>query len=290
MAVRIERCTIAMIPLTPAADLSLNQLAFTMEALAPIADAVGSPRFLPALFDSIARFVDCDSLHLDCVQPSSTAHRVGWLGSFGRDPEKIEQTMRLYYRDYAGADPSYAHLENAQEVKLVQLSVQRIDEELRRTFYDVADIHDECVAAYCTNGMRYSLSVCRARRLPPFSLKELSILKHLATLVLPLAAAHKRLAGAIPLHDEPADQTDDRLAQWLPHLFGKLTPRESRVCSAFVQGMSTTAVAKSMGIKPSTVDTYAKRAFAKLGIESRRQLLALVFRSAPAGKDGIRLN
>ncbi|MBN3818834.1 helix-turn-helix transcriptional regulator, partial [Paraburkholderia sp. Se-20369] len=104
------------------------------------------------------------------------------------------------------------------------------------------------------------------------------------------AAPHRRIAGAIPLDDAPAAPTDDRLAQWLPHLFGKLTSRESRVCAAFVQGMSTPAVAQSMGIKPSTVDTYAKRAFAKLGIESRRQLLALVFRSAPAASGEARLN
>ena len=43
-----------------------------------------------------------------------------------------------------------------------------------------------------------------------------------------------------------------------------------------------------MGPKPSTVETNAKRAFAKLGVDSRRQLMALVLKNAPLryGSDG----
>ncbi|MFM0268985.1 LuxR C-terminal-related transcriptional regulator [Paraburkholderia aspalathi] len=40
----------------------------------------------------------------------------------------------------------------------------------------------------------------------------------------------------------------------------------------------TAALAEAMGVKESTVETYAKRAFAKLGVNSRRGLLSLVHR------------
>jgi len=33
----------------------------------------------------------------------------------------------------------------------MQLSAQRVDTRLRSIFYDVADIHDECVAFYLTH-------------------------------------------------------------------------------------------------------------------------------------------
>nr|WP_257146392.1 LuxR C-terminal-related transcriptional regulator [Burkholderia sp. JKS000303] len=52
------------------------------------------------------------------------------------------------------------------------------------------------------------------------------------------------------------------------------------MCASFIQGMTSAAIAQAMGLKTSTVDTYAKRAFAKLGVDSRRQLMALVLRNA----------
>ena len=124
--------------------------------------------------------------------------------------------------------------------------------------------------------------MARGRHLPSFSLKELSLIKHLALVMLPLAAAHRRLAGALAPDDAAADTTDrNLLAQWLPQLHGRLTPREAHVCSSFINGMTTQAIAQSMGVKASTVNTYAKRAFEKLGVDTRRQLVALVLKSAP---------
>ncbi|MBA5735661.1 hypothetical protein, partial [Escherichia coli] len=65
-------------------------------------------------------------------------------------------------------------------------------------------------------GTRYSISIARSRRLPPFSLKELSLLKQLSQVVLPMASAHKRLIGACA-DDTPRDELDlDLVAQWLP--------------------------------------------------------------------------
>jgi DNA-binding CsgD family transcriptional regulator len=56
-----------------------------------------------------------------------------------------------------------------------------------------------------------------------------------------------------------------------------LSSREATVCRAFLQGMTTDSVARTLGVKQSTVETYARRAFAKLGVASRRELLALVY-------------
>ncbi|CAE6798658.1 helix-turn-helix transcriptional regulator [Paraburkholderia haematera] len=263
------------------ADIQLSQLALTTGALSPAVEAVGSAQFLPALYEGLVRFVDFDALHLDYDQNSPTGRRVGWIGSFGKNPELIQQTMELYYRSYANDDPTYGEGAEGKEVQLLQVSAQRVDAELRRAFYDIGDIHDECVVGSVVQNVGYGMSVCRTRRLPPFSLKELSVVKHLATLVLPLAAMHKRLAGALPADSGTAGIPDSLLTQWLGQSRAKLTSREAAVCAAFIQGMTTQAVAQSMGVKPSSVETYAKRAFAKLEIGSRRQLLASFVRSVP---------
>jgi DNA-binding CsgD family transcriptional regulator len=51
--------------------------------------------------------------------------------------------------------------------------------------------------------------------------------------------------------------------------------------------MTTLSIAEAMGLKASTIETYAKRAFTKLGVSSRRGLLSLVHSGeAVAGRDG----
>ena len=271
----------------PSPDLQLSQVAFVTETLGDIAQAVGTPQFLQVVYESLVRFVDFDAVHLDYDRVSPSGQRsIGWIGSFGRDRELVEQVMRHYYGSYASEDATYEGIADKRDVHLIQISAQKVASELRHLFFDIGNIHDECVVAGVTNGTRYSISMARSRRLPSFSLKELSLLKQFAHVVLPLAAIHKRLIGAISPDDGRQDTSDNNLlAQWLPHLHSKLTARETHVCSSFIQGMTTPAIAQSMGLKPSTVDTYAKRAFAKLGVDSRRQLMALVLKNAPLRHD-----
>jgi DNA-binding CsgD family transcriptional regulator len=271
----------------PSPDLQLSQVAFVTETLGDVAQAVGAPQFLQVVYESLVRFVDFDAVHLDYDRVSPSGQRsIGWIGSFGRDSELVEQVMRHYYGSYASEDATYEGIGDKRDVQLIQISAQKVASELRHLFFDIGNIHDECVVAGVTNGTRYSISMARSRRLPSFSLKELSLLKQLAHVVLPLSAVHKRLIGAISPDDGRQDTSDNNLlAQWLPQLHGKLTSRETPVCSSVIQGMTTPATAQSMGLKPSTVETYAKRAFAKLGVDSRRQLMALVLKNAPLRHD-----
>jgi DNA-binding CsgD family transcriptional regulator len=53
-----------------------------------------------------------------------------------------------------------------------------------------------------------------------------------------------------------------------------LTPRERDVVGLLVAGSSTRAIASETGLTISTVNTYLKRIFAKLGVHSRVELVA----------------
>ncbi|WP_396333548.1 LuxR C-terminal-related transcriptional regulator [Burkholderia anthina] len=263
-------------------DLPLSHVAFVTDTLGDIAQAIGTPQFMRAVYDTLVRYVDFDAVHLDYERGAASGQRsVGWIGSFGREPELVAQVMRHYYRSYASEDVTYAAIDSDSDMQLLQVSSQRVASELRHLFFDAGDIHDECVITGVTGGTRYSISIARSRRLPSFSLKELSLLKQVSQVVLPMASAHRRLLGAVCADDAPRDEFDlDLVAQWLPELQERLTAREMHVCASFIQGMTSAAIAQAMGLKTSTVDTYAKRAFAKLGVDSRRQLMALVLRNA----------
>ncbi|RQS35574.1 LuxR family transcriptional regulator [Burkholderia sp. Bp8992] len=259
-------------------DIQLNQLVFMSDALSAVAGAIGSPNFVAVVFENLTRIVDCDSIHLDYEDESLLDRRVGWIGSYGTYPDQIERTMTRYYRDFAQVDTTFDCIRGERDTQLLQLSTLRLNPEIRRAFYDTEDIHDECVVTYRVDELTYALSVCRARRLPPFSLKELSVVRHVALIVLPLAVAHRRIAGDRSSDAQaPAPRTPEGgTAQRLNDVFDKLTSRESEVCARLIRGRKTQDIAHELGIRPSSIDTYARRAFAKLGIESRRQLLNLL--------------
>lgn len=54
-----------------------------------------------------------------------------------------------------------------------------------------------------------------------------------------------------------------------------LSERERQVCTAVLQGKKSETIAYELDVAPSSIVTYRKRAYEKLGISSRAQLFAL---------------
>lgn len=67
-------------------------------------------------------------------------------------------------------------------------------------------------------------------------------------------------------------RTNEAVAQTLRK--APLTPRERDVVGLLVSGASTRTIATSTGLTISTVNTYLKRIFSKLGVHSRVELVA----------------
>jgi len=125
-----------------------------------------------------------------------------------------------------------------------------------------------------------------------------------ADLCLPLRSGREQV-GTLHLWLEPGDRLGDdelRLARWGARALGRglcyatrltaeggrrqgedvtqtlkrapLTPRERDVVSLLVSGASTRDIAGRTGLTVSTVNTYLKRIFSKLGVHSRVELIA----------------
>jgi DNA-binding CsgD family transcriptional regulator/tetratricopeptide (TPR) repeat protein len=65
--------------------------------------------------------------------------------------------------------------------------------------------------------------------------------------------------------------------------WGSLTPTELAVAERISEGLTTAQVATRLYISPHTVSTHVKHMFAKLGISSRVELVALASRHRPPG-------
>lgn len=88
------------------------------------------------------------------------------------------------------------------------------------------------------------------------------------------------IAYAQRLANEGSRRSGEQVTETLER--APLTPRERDVAGLVVSGVSTRDVASRTGLTISTVNTYLKRIFAKLGVHSRVELVARM-----AGTDGM---
>ena len=57
--------------------------------------------------------------------------------------------------------------------------------------------------------------------------------------------------------------------------FDKLTKRESEVCERILVGFTSTGISLDLDIAESSVNTYRRRAYGKLGIATQNELFSL---------------
>lgn len=66
------------------------------------------------------------------------------------------------------------------------------------------------------------------------------------------------------------------IAPLIIHAYG-LSPREARVTRLTLQGLSTKEIAAEIHLSPYTAQDHLKAIFGKVGVHSRRELVARIF-------------
>ncbi len=107
-------------------------------------------------------------------------------------------------------------------------------------------------------------------------------LERLATAAFFLTASvakHQHLSGDKSSKDEWR-AGHDALAERLTFLGRGLTARELQVCSRILAGLNTEAIGLDLGLQVSSVVTFRRRAYARLGISSHNELFRLCLETA----------
>ena len=180
----------------------------------------------------------------------------------------------------AAPDP----LESPDDHPLLQKMIEMNDSLLIQLRASLQPRHPQHSAHQCnlvsrTSNRRCVISFYRPHTQRVFSLPELSFLKSLSDTLLPLIERHAQISRQIlarqprqplaELDQAPLAQVfDERLA--LSDI--ALSVREKEVCLGLLTGGTVPQMAEKLRVKNSSIETYLKRATAKLGVSGRHGL------------------
>jgi DNA-binding CsgD family transcriptional regulator len=224
------------------------------EGLCHLIDALGTPDFPRQMFASVERMLDGAAAAVYSFGgPRGTRLVIGdWQG---RGPTLTRHTGEYVVR-YAANDPARRAV---REGSVVTTCLRR--EELphpgHRALLEEAGFSWRVATLFpAGSGGWYGLHVLLPSRRGPSG------------------AAFRRFSRAAPVFGSliarhlRGPEVESRLRVLCP----ALTTREVAVCNALLRGSSAPQVADALGVRVSSVHTYRKRAYAKLGIGSLPEL------------------
>lgn len=243
-----------------------------------IISCLGNACFREELIEALNRITPVD--HFSLVQFSSG--QISYITSASAPGINIPESLqRLYLTQYYKLDPNRNYLdtlESESDILIERLLPDEIeDADYQKLWCNQFGIVDRISlltksdkGLYCFNLYRHSI---------PFTDQDIQTFTSLGPVISAFARKHAQLAGTLSDFQTRDAQIED-LVDRLDGLGQKLTGRELQVCARILLGMSSEGIGLDLNIKTGSVQTYRKRAYAKLGISSQNDLFRLCLQSA----------
>jgi DNA-binding CsgD family transcriptional regulator len=183
-----------------------------------------------------------------------------------------ERASVRYAREFWRYDPALAERVGTRcdgYISVVQQSRSAIkNAEYRHCCYEDPNVLDRASIFGLAGDTVVLVSVYRSLSTGCFTNDEIRSVQLAAAMIVAMTAKHASLCTALAaLHPSV-----DHLAQQLGRIDAQLSFRERQICAAILAGESVKDIAREHDLQISTVVTYKKRAYLKLGIETRRDL------------------
>lgn len=268
---------------------SCNGLAQASGLLASLVSNMGQPQFAPAALKQFNLIVPAASW---------SVYRIGhhqpvlYMSAASGVPDTTQQCWQAYLAGPQHEDQSWG-ADARQPVaemclrgpRMVHVRASEVSHSHRARVYEAHGMAERIsIAEPAADGSVFAVNFYRHQHQKPFADGHLSDFADLSAALLALTQKHIDLMHSGSSHDMPdvrkspsSDFGNEELwQQRLLKLNQGLTPRELQVCLRLLQGMTQDGVAADLRLSPPTVKTYRNRAFARLGIQHRNQLFALV--------------
>lgn len=219
------------------------------DGLCALIESVGTPAFTQELFRSVGGMLQASDAAVYAFGPD---HATQVVAAWGRGANLLQWRTQAYAERFAGRDPALRP-PGLGEVVTTCIDTAELPDPGHRALLEETGFGCRVVSVFpAPGGGWYSLNVpCPdARNVPD------AVLERFSRAAPVYASLIRRHLGS--------GRLDARLAALCP----ALTPREIGVCEALLRGHSAAAVAGQLGIRATSVQTYRKRAYAKLGVSS----------------------
>jgi LuxR family transcriptional regulator, activator of tox operons len=257
-----------------------RHLNVSIKALGEVIESVGLPQFVRRLTLFLHELIPLESVHVERTRfdgASPLGYRCEWIGSGTIDERQdiLDDTMTLYYDRFQAVDPLFAGIRSTTGTHLVVRDMSKLPAgEFRELIFEPSHIAQECVLTKSTRHTQYSLAIVRRDDQPQFALAELNHFRHLGDFLFPLLELHvstaavKRTANAVAETD-PLVLFDARIASENV----RLSKREYESCRHLIAGRTVPETAGILGVRQTSAESYVQRAFAKLGVRTKRDLV-----------------
>jgi DNA-binding CsgD family transcriptional regulator len=237
--------------------------------------ALGRPSFSERVSETIASFIDVDHFSAFATAPSGPP-RILATGS--RNNGSLSSDIaKTYIARFSAVDPVWSILNRQSPPPATFACRIRSDEvqdaHYRRLCYDDPKIAERLTVGSREGGQWLSLNLYRLRGVAPFDAHDLARAMRAAACILPLLPEH---AEREPLAVRGPRHALSEFAERLKQHPCRLTGREVEVCARSLIGMTAEATALDLGIGVTSVATYRKRAYQRLGITSQAELFAIL--------------
>nr|WP_254435965.1 helix-turn-helix transcriptional regulator [Ruegeria arenilitoris] len=223
--------------------------------------SVGSADFNAHFLDMIEHVVKADQ----CMIFSYKRDRPHCYLSFNeRQKQAAKNLAHKYLRGGYLRDPLRTDIEATKQdgqmriLTLRELS-DRMPPDYWQEFFQKTGIVDKITVLARSDDEVVGMNFYRFQENGPFIISEDELRRDFWTLVSKIVLLHYA-------ENQPAQ---------LQSPLNSLSVREKEICEAILRGLTTDAIAWELDVAASTVNTYRKRAYEKLGINSKSALFAL---------------
>lgn len=258
-----------------------------LERLTRLARALGCKSFDQELLELLNRVLPVDH----CVVFTYSADGLGHLFTHGKMPaDRARELAEDYVRQFHARDPMFARLVDGAAVGLDAPQPLDLhsdyDPAYRNHFFDRNDLVDKTATI---GRVEHGSVLCNFYRMGgsgPYSAEERRRLERILPLITAFISAHYQLVRTAS-RDLGGEDARGRTRSLVHTIVGKcvppfdrLTPREREVCERILLGYTSIGIGLDLDIALSSVLTYRKRAYEKLGISTQNELFALCLDAA----------
>lgn len=246
-----------------------------MSELHHVVDGIGSVAFWSRLIGFLRNTVGgehCVVWQLNNGQMSKVG-AASWNGADQAQRRLLQYAEPRFWR----RDPVLAIARkhaNTDESIMVRMDPRHVSDTLiRETLYGEDHICERVVLCKLRPTTTFGLSVVRGEDHGPFSELQLDVLGAVSETLLSVLTKHAQIVADRHCYNPVSDQNLPEIESSLRQSSSRLSNREAQVCARLICGRQMPAIAAELAVSTETVETYRKRAYERLGVSSKQELL-----------------